>query len=50
MEIGLFCRKCGRKEIDDLSPDEIAYLIETESWKGKAGSYDLAVKWVSTHG
>ena len=29
-------------EIDDLSPDDIAHLIETESWKGKAGSYDLA--------
>jgi len=29
-------------EIDELEPAEIAYLIETESWKGKAGSYDLA--------
>ena len=29
-------------EIDELNPDEIAHLIETESWKGKAGSYDLA--------
>ncbi|MGB1475722.1 MAG: Maf family protein [Candidatus Poseidoniaceae archaeon] len=29
-------------EIDELNSDEIAHLIETESWKGKAGSYDLA--------
>jgi septum formation protein len=29
-------------EIDELTADEIAHLIETESWKGKAGSYDLA--------
>ena len=29
-------------EIDELTVDEIAHLIETESWKGKAGSYDLA--------
>ena len=29
-------------EIDDLTMDEIAYLIESGSWKGKAGSYDLA--------
>ena len=29
-------------EIDELSPDEIAHLIETDSWRGKAGSYDLA--------
>lgn len=29
-------------EIDELSNDEIAHLIETGSWIGKAGSYDLA--------
>ena len=29
-------------EIDELNPDEIAHLIETKSWEGKAGSYDLA--------
>ena len=29
-------------EIDELSNEEIAHLIETGSWKGKAGSYDLA--------
>lgn len=29
-------------EIDELSADEIAHLIETGSWIGKAGSYDLA--------
>ena len=28
--------------IDDLSADDIAHLIEIGSWKGKAGSYDLA--------
>ena len=29
-------------EIDELSTDDVAHLIETGSWKGKAGSYDLA--------
>ena len=29
-------------EIDELTIDEIAHLIESDSWVGKAGSYDLA--------
>ena len=29
-------------EIDELSLDDIVHLIETGSWKNKAGSYDLA--------
>ena len=29
-------------EIDELSDTEIVHLIETGSWKNKAGSYDLA--------
>ena len=29
-------------QIDELTVDEIAHLIRSGSWKGKAGSYDLA--------
>ena len=29
-------------EFNQLSEDEIAELIESNSWKGKAGAYDLA--------
>ena len=29
-------------EIDELTADDIAHLIKTGSWEGKAGSYDLA--------
>ena len=31
-------------EVDDLSDDVITELIQSGSWKGKAGSYDLAGK------
>jgi predicted house-cleaning NTP pyrophosphatase (Maf/HAM1 superfamily) len=31
-------------EFDEIEADEMVELIETESWIGKAGGYDLAGK------
>lgn len=37
-----FFIECAIVEVDELSIDEIANLIQSGSWRNKAGSYDLA--------
>tara|TARA_Y100000766_G_scaffold107899_1_gene92279 strand:- start:5878 stop:6522 length:645 start_codon:yes stop_codon:yes gene_type:complete len=38
------CTSYATVEFSDLEEDEIYKLVSTESWKGKAGAYDLAGK------
>ena len=42
MAIGLFFVESAFVEMNPLSDETLGNLIESESWVGKAGAYDLA--------